>query len=127
MTHGALHRLAGPGVFVQRLAVLLQRGMHGRHLIDVAGMRDQCLTQRRLAHRHFAGLQHLAFRIAGGGADAETDFGNVFLVGVQHEAGKARGFAEADRQKTGSQRIERAGMAGLRRLEQAARLLQRVV
>lgn len=101
--------------------------MHRRHLIDVAGMRNERLTQRRLTYGHLTRLQHLAFGVAGSGADAETDFGDVFLVGVQHQAGKARGFAETDRQQTGRKRIERAGMASFRCLEQAPRLLQCVV
>ncbi len=59
--------------------------------------------------------------------DAEVDRGLVGLVGFQQVLRKLGRFAEAQRQQAGGERVERAGVAGLFRVEQALGLDQRVV
>ncbi len=51
----------------------------------------------------------------------------VRLVGIQQILGKLGGFTKAQRQHAGGKRIERAGVAGLLRVQQAFCLDQCVI
>jgi len=114
-------------ILVQRPPLEFQRRIHRRHLGDHAAECGQRLLQRRAVKRHRSLDDHLALDIAGGSDLAELDGGTVALVGIQQIGRELGRLAEAHRQQAGRQRIEHAGMAGLGRAVQPARLLQRAV
>ena len=121
----ALDRLAATRQLVQALAFELQRRMHRRHLLLLAQERrqhgiDGAIVQRR----HRGALDHLRFAVTRLGALAELHEHAVGLAGVQQPTAHLGRLPEADRQQAGRERIEAAGMPGLGRAEQRARLLQ---
>ena len=84
----ALDLDAGAGVFVQRLAVVLERGVHRRHLVDRAGERARTRRRsRRASTAAPARLDHLAFGVAGAVVRCPAQRRLVGLVGVQAAAG----------------------------------------
>ena len=120
-------RLEVARIFVERLAVLLEGAVHGRHLGDRAGEAVQRLHHLAGRALHGALAQHLAFRIARGRAHAQAHHRLVGLVGVEVQLAELGGGAEAQRQHAGGQRVQRAGMAGLFRAQQPLGLLQGLV
>ena len=118
---------AGAGVFVQRLAVLLQRRVHRRKLVDGAGETRAGGCQHGLVHLHRTLKHDVAFAVAADRGLAELQRGRVGLVRVEADLRELGGSTEADRQQAGGQRVERAGVARLLRLEDALDLLQRVI
>ena len=123
----AFYGFAFADVFVERLALVLERAVHRRELLDLAAKSGQHGIDFGLSDldRMFGG--DLAFGIAGGGGLTQAQQGAIGFVGIQQGIGKFGGFAEADRQQAGGQGIERAGVPGLFGLEQAADFLQRSV
>ncbi len=118
---------AGAGVFVQCLAVLLQCAVHRRHLPD-----RSCETQGhggQIGRRDLdRSLPHdFALGIAGAGLDAQLGDRFIGLVRIQVQLTELGGSTEAQRQDTGGQRIERAGMACLLGAQQPFGLLQGLV
>ncbi|MCY1377676.1 hypothetical protein D9M69_652600 [compost metagenome] len=123
----ALDRLAIAGVFVERLAVLLQGAVHGRHLLNRAGETVQHLDHLTHAAGHGPGLDHLALGVAGAGLHAQPHGGLVGLVGIQVELAELGGGTETQRQHTGGERVQRAGVAGFFSAQQPFGLLQCLV
>src|SRR5690606_17672821 len=120
----ALHCFPCPGQLVQRLAVMLERRVHRRHLLDITGKARQYrldLSQGDLAGTH---LQHLALGVTGSGGHAQTRLGNIGLVRIQQILGELGGLPKTQRQDTTGQRVETAGMSALAGIEQPAHLLQ---
>src|ERR1700716_2598822 len=86
-------------------------------------MRQRCIEigARRV---RYALLQRLAFSVTGRRRDTEVQRGPVNLVGVEQQLRKLGRLAEAYRQQSAGQRVERAGVSGLGGIKQALRLLQ---
>lgn len=123
----AVDELAGPRIFVQRLAVALERRIHRRHLHDVAGEAHERGLHRRTIAFDRPRVDHVAFRVTGSRALAETHRRFIRLVGVEQVLRELRRLAEAQRQQARSQRIERAGVTGFLREKQALCANQRIV
>src|SRR5690606_7157534 len=123
-TRLALHYLACTGQLVQRLTILLQSRVHRRYLFDFSTKTRQQGLDFSATNGHRAAFEHLTFGVAGGGGDAQLGHGFVTLVGIEQILGELGRLAEAQRQHTGRQRIETAGMSGLLGVEQPADLLQ---
>jgi hypothetical protein len=102
------------GQLVQRLSVALQRRIHGWNLGNRPEKSRQCGSDRSCQiRRHRALLHHLAFQVTGRAACAESRGEFVFLVAFEQVARNLGGFAEANGQHAGGQRIETAGVTGL--------------
>ena len=123
----ALYGFAFADVFVERLAQMLERAVHGRELLDLAAKFCQHRINIGLLNldRMFSG--DLAFGIAGGGGLSQAQQGAIGFIGIQQSHRKFGCLAEADRQQAGGEGIERAGVPGLFGLEQATDFLQRSV
>ena len=124
----ALDLDAGARVFVERLAVALERRVHRRHLLDRAdesraGALQRCAVDGDVGH----GPDHLAFAVAGRRRHAELQGREVALVGVEARLRELGRRAEAQRQQAARQRVERAGVAGLLGAIEALGALQRRV
>jgi hypothetical protein len=124
----ALHLDALTGQLVQGLPLMLDRREHRRHLLDLAAE----LLERRLdalgGHAlDRTGLDHLTVGVAAVGGDAELNPNPIALVRGQQVLRELRGFAEAQRQHAGGQRIQRAGVTDLAGIEQPLRPLHRIV
>ena len=116
------------GQLVELFALMLQRRVHGRHLIDLtAKTRQDGFDVLDRKAWHLAPLQHSAFGIAGIGNHPQFDPGAIHLVGFQQVRGKLGGLPQADRQQACRHRVQRAGMPGFLRVEQTAHTLQRVI
>ena len=111
--------------FVQTLSVVLDRGVHGRQLLDLPAETGQNLLyvftpdvpRRR-------GFNHLAFGIRGFRGLAKTHPHHIGFIGIEKIGRDARGLAKTQRQHARSQRIQAARMAGFLRLEQMLDFLQ---
>jgi len=114
-------------VFVQGLAVALERGIHRRHLLDVTTKVVEHGLERSALDRHRPGRDDLAFGVATVGLHAQLYHRLVSLVGVEQHLRELGRLAEGERQQTGRHRVERTGVTGLGGVEQAARCLQRPV
>ncbi len=84
-------------------------------------------TSGQIQRRYRALAQDRAVGVVGIGGDAQDDPGVIGPGRAQQQPGDLGGFAEAQRQQAGGQRIERAGVAALPRPQQPARGLQRLV
>ena len=115
------------GVLVERTTVVLESGVHGRHLHDGAAELVQRLDQGTHGHVHRTGGDHLAVGVAGVGALAQLGGHLIALVRLQQILGELGGLTEADRQHAGRQGIQGAGVAGLGRVVDPLDLLQHIV
>ena len=92
---------------------MLQRGVARRHLQDAAEEPRQRRIEIRAREVRRSRRDRLAFGIAGRRGDAEADRRDVFLARVEQRLRELGRLAEAERQQSGGQRIERPGVAGL--------------
>ncbi|KAI95994.1 hypothetical protein T281_02355 [Rhodomicrobium udaipurense JA643] len=122
-----LHHFAVAGEVVGALAVDLDRGIAGRSLHDVADELRQRSLHLLCGRASVARANGLAFRVVGVGLDAPADGEVVGLLAIDHMRDRLRRLAERDGQYAGRQRIERAGMAHLPRVEQAFQARQRLI
>ena len=116
-------------VFVQRLAVVLERRVHRRHLRDRAGEATagaRRSSARVSVHRPLVRAPRLRGRRWSSSGRASS-VARVALVGVEAGLRELGRRAEAQRQQARRERVERAGVAGLLGAQQALGLLQRVV
>ena len=100
------------------LALDLDGGILRRGLFDLAGELRQQLGNRLGGGPDVAGFDNAALGIVGIAFLAPAHRKTVALAAVHHERNGFGGFPHGDRQPAGSQRIERAGMAGALGLEQ---------
>jgi hypothetical protein len=123
-----LHHFTATRLGIQRLAPALECRVDRRALLDAAGQRTQGRVDPvdRIG-RHLAFAQHLALGIIGIGDLAQAGHGVVGLAGAEQVAGDLGGFAKADRQQPGGQRIQCAGVATLLGAEQVPHPLQGLV
>src|SRR5579883_1556127 len=120
--------LAASGTFVERHALLLQRGIHRRNLRDAAGELRKLRANRLVVERRYFTLaRDSTFGIICIRADPELAFCFVSLARAKQVTGNLGRLAEADRQQPGGERIEAAAVASLVRAEQSLRDLQRPV
>src|SRR5450756_1328553 len=120
----ALYGFAFADVFVERLAQMFERAVHGRELLDLAAKFCQYRINIGLPDldRMFGG--DLAFGIAGGGGLSQAQQGTIGFIGIQQSHGKFGCLAETDRQQAGGEGIECAGVPGFFSLKQSADFLQ---
>src|SRR5437868_1153090 len=123
----ALDALALARELVERHAVALQRRMHRRHLLDGAAKAAEDRLELGRRHLDRALLEHAALGVAGARAAAELERREVLLVGVEKRPGELGRLAEKHDEQARCQRVERAGVAGLPRMQRALRRLQRGV
>ena len=115
----ALTGYSGARVLVQRLAVLLERGMHGRHLgIFARKTAQRILELGRGISPQFPRFDHLGFAVGARRALAEAHRHPIGLVGFQELRTELGRFAETDGQQSGGQRIQRSGVSRLAGIEQ---------
>ena len=126
-SRAALDFDALPGQPVQRLAAALERRMHRRHLLEASSEAGQNRREGRLRHRDRSTVGELALGVPGGRGRSQHEPRLVALVGVQKVRRELGRLPERQRQQPARQRIERAGVAGLARIEQSAGSLQRGV
>ena len=125
---GHFDGLTAPGLHVQGLAALLERGKDRRALADASGQRDQGRLHAGAVERgHRALAQHFAVGVVGVGGAAQRHAGLVGLAAAQQQAGDLGRFAKTQGQQAGGQGIERAGMAALLGAEQQAGTLEGLV
>ena len=122
---GPIYGNALPCQLVKGLAVALERRIHGRHLL----LRTMGVLQHRRQRGAVEGwngatLDDFARGIPGVGALAEPHRHRVALGAGEQRARHLGGFADADRQHAGCERIEAAGVAGLGTSQQVAYALQ---
>ena len=118
---------AGAGVLVQRPAGDFEGGIHGRGLLDFAAQRCHGRFDLRGRDLRGARFQDIALGVAGSGGDPQAHHRAVALVRPQQKLRKLGRVPEAQRQQAFGKGIQRAGVAGLGGIEQAARTLQRGV
>jgi hypothetical protein len=109
----ALHRDPGAGQLVQAPPLVVQRGVHRRHLHDrAAEARQQLLDLPGVARRHIRLREHRALGVVGGGGDAEAHRRQVALASlVLNVLDQAGGRAERHHQHSGGRRIQRPRVA----------------
>ena len=113
-----LDDLARARQIVGAVAVDLDGGVRRRRLQDLAGEARQQRLDGRPRGAQLAGLRRSALGIVGVGAGAPAH-GEAVVLGAVDGVGHGLGrLAERDRQHAGRQRVERAGVAGLARVEQ---------
>ena len=133
----ALDLDAGARVFVQRLAVVLQRRVHRRHLVDRAGEARRRPRQARRGRRRLGAVRtHVAFGVAGGRRHAQAQRRAGSLVGVEAAPARTwsrrRSRAAAGRSPAGracrcgrpSRRDRGAWPSAARRCSKAQRLVE---
>src|SRR4030095_3870550 len=95
----ALHLDAAPREPVERLALVLHRGEHRRHLLDIAAKIDEHAFDRvAIEHTNRTGRNHLAVRVAAVSTHTELHADAILLVRCEQELRELRRFAEAKRQ-----------------------------
>src|SRR6185437_3188006 len=109
---GELDDLAVARQIVSALALHLDRRITRRGLLDDTGELRQQRADRLGRWPSFTRLHHLSFGIVSVALLAPTHREAVTLAAIHHEGNGLGRFAERDRQAAGSERIERAGMAG---------------
>src|SRR6185312_15593117 len=120
--------LAAPRALVQRHTALLDRRIRRGNLHDAAAQTRECSFDRRIVDFwNGPRLDDFAFGIIRRRGCAEPAARRIGLARAKQVSRNFRRFAEADRQQTGGQRIEAAGMSGLVGVEEAFCLLQRAV
>jgi hypothetical protein len=121
----ALDFLAGAGVVVKPPAGDAQRRMHRRHLLAGAeeGGEHRLDLARRRGDR--AGPHDRGLRVGGCGFLSEPERRLVGLGRIEQETREFRRLAEDDRQQSGGEGVERAGVARLGRGEQPLRHRER--
>ena len=124
ITQFAFYGFAFADIFVKWLAMVFERAVHRRKLPDFSAKPVQHCFGFCLSDINRALCRDLTFGIAGGGGLSQAQQGTIGLVGIKQGIGEFRGFSEADRQKSGCERVERAGVPGLFGLKQAADFLQ---
>ena len=102
----------GAGQLVQVAALVADRRVHRRNLIDLAGEADELGADRVGGHsaRVGAGDDH-ALRVARVAALAEPDDAVIGLRLRVEVVDEARGASDADREQPGRRRVERPGVA----------------
>ena len=90
----AFDGLARARQLVERLAFVLQRRIHRRHLLDLAAELLERSREACAIHVHRAPLQHPAFGVARVRQRAEPHLRAVFLDGIEAELGELGGFAK---------------------------------
>ena len=123
-----LDLLSFPGQLVERLALVLEGGIHRGDLLDGAakGVHGG-LDGAGIECRDVALAGHSALDVTGFGGDAQARAGLVGFARVQHERRRLAGLAKADRQQAGGEGVERAGMAGFARRVKPTNLLNGLV
>jgi len=119
-----MNGLAVAYVFVQRFALVLERAIHGWQLLYRPAKLRQHRAHLIQCRGHLMLGDHLAFGISCRGGLSETHGGTIAFISIQQSIRKFGRLAKTDRQQTGGKRIERAGVPGFFRLEQAAHFLQ---
>ena len=108
---GDLDGFAAARLGIERLAFLLERGIDGRRLLDVAAPDVQRgFDGRRVQRRHGRLLDDLPDDVVGVGGRAERDFRHVRLgvsLIVFHKSG---GLAQTEHQHAARKGVERAGV-----------------
>jgi len=107
----ALHSLALTGQLIERLAVDLDRRVHGRGLHPGAEELRQNGQQLLLPCRYRGGLQHSAGHIPGIGALAQPEDSAVGLGVVELQINCLAGPAAEHRQNTGRHGVQRTAVA----------------
>ena len=115
------------GILIQGFALILERRVHGRNLLALATKAIQRLDQITHGHIDRTGFDHFTVCIAGVGALAQLGDHPVALVGLQQKLGKLGGFAQANRQHAGGQRVKGTGVPRLGGGINALDLLQGIV
>src|SRR5882724_10587050 len=119
----ALHLDPLPGELVEALAVTVERGVHGRHLLDAADERhERGLERGRVERGHRARLEHRAREILGLGGDAQADGGHVLLVEIHQVRRQLGRFPDQDGKDAGGGGIERAAVPDAWRPEHPAQV-----
>ena len=80
---GALKFDASTGIFIERLAIPLQRRIHWRNLVDFAGMGRKRLLYRPPVNFYRTAPQYFALGIRSIRGDAKLNHRHIALVGVQ--------------------------------------------
>src|SRR5258706_5713067 len=92
--------LAASGVRVQGAALMFDRGMPGRKLLDLAAKMIQYRKQMLARRGRFRALQHRTLRVPGLGALAELDPRQVGLVGTEQRPGEFGRLTQSDHEQT---------------------------
>ena len=109
-----LDLLAGPHPGIGTLAVHLDGGDGGRHLLDVADEPRQLRAYVVLAHAaDVVGRDDLALGVVGGRDGPEPDGRVVGLLGEHQVAEQPGGPVDAEHEHAGGHRVEGAGVADL--------------
>ena len=112
------HSLALSRQLVQPLAVALQRGIHGRYLLDLAHEPRRRRAHILLIRIHGALCHHLTSGVLGIGLHAQLQLGHIGLFLVDDVVEQPCGFADAQRQHAGRLGIQRSAVADGRALGQ---------
>ena len=115
---GEFKVFALPGKVVGPLALDLDRRYLGRHLHDVAMEGRHGRPDIVFAGADFAGIEHRAFGVIRRRARAKSHGKGIGLGAVHHIGHGLRRLPQRHRQHTGRQRIKRAAMTRLLRVEQ---------
>ncbi len=106
--------LAGPGSFIGGFAADLERGICGRHLLDLTREPEGNALDLLERRADVAGGDDPAFGIQGIRFRAERNRELVSLGRVEHPAAELGRFAERNRKDSARQRVERSAVADLR-------------
>ena len=118
----ALDHFSLAGQLVERDAVLLDRAHHRRHLVKIAvELRERGVDLFAGQLRDRPGFGHHAVGILAAGGFPELEGSRVFLVLAHQQVLDLGAPADRDEKQPGGQRIERAAMADLLRVEGAPR------
>ena len=111
-----LHRLAAPRQVVGALALDLDCGEAGRHLLDPTDEARQQGGDLGARRAQRAGREHLALGVVGGARLAQAG-GEAVVLAPFHDVRDGLGrLAQGQRQHAGRQRVEGAAVADLARL-----------
>ena len=114
------------GQVIGALAVDLDGAELRRHLIDLAGEGPESRAHRLYVRPHIRTAGDLTLAVEAVGRNPPVDGEAIDLLRLHHEGDGLGRLAEGDGQDAGGQRVERAGMAGLLGVEQAADLRHRL-
>ena len=118
----ALDLPAPAGDLVELLAADLHGGIHGGHLLYLAGEPGQQVQQVLPAGEHRVGVQGLAGDVLGVGGAAQPQPGDILLLPVLGEGHRPGGLSHKHRQDAGGHGIQGPGMAHLLGFQNAPQL-----
>ena len=127
LARGARNVLSGTRIFVIGAPLELQRRKRGRHLRDAADEFAQCRLERRSRNVDGARVAHDALGVARGRGDAQAHGRRIALGRVEQQLRELGGLAEAQREQSRGQRVERPRVPGLFRAVEPFGSLQRGV